>query len=630
MPGMNSGVNVNDPTVIAAFKTALLHQGVIALLIFCALGVVWVTVRALLPAAQPGEQTGLGSSAASAVTEPSWRQLLRVGFGVLWIFDGILQAQPTMAIGLPSPVIQPSAASSPHWVQQVVNWAGTTWSYHPMQAGAAAVWIQIGIGIWLLAAPRGGWSRLAGLVSVGWGLVVWVFGESFGGIFAPGLTWLFGAPGAVLVYCVAGVLIALPERLWRSPQVGRAVLAGTGLFLVGMAVLQAWPGRGFWQGVSGGQPGTLADMTHDMAQTPQPGLLASLIRNFTGFDEAHGFAVNLFAVVALTVIGAAFLTGQRRLIRPALIAFTVLCLADWVLIEDFGFFGGLGTDPNSMLPFALLAISGYLALAPAAVTVVKEASPARPAAEPVPVPTAASAGPGAGWRDWLRPASLQRGVATASFSTIVSLGALGLIVLGAAPMAAAQASPNADPILAESIAGSSAPLNFPAKGFALTDQHGQPVTLASLRGKVVLLTFLDPVCTTDCPLIAQEFRAAGQLLGAASKQVELVAVVTNPIYHQVADTAAFDRQEHLDQLPNWLYLTGSVPQLRQVWRNYGISAEILPAGSMIGHQDIAYVIDRAGHVRQELNADPGPGTTATKSSFAVLLADAARQALRPS
>jgi hypothetical protein len=29
---MNSGVNVNDPVVIAAFKSALLHQGIIALL----------------------------------------------------------------------------------------------------------------------------------------------------------------------------------------------------------------------------------------------------------------------------------------------------------------------------------------------------------------------------------------------------------------------------------------------------------------------------------------------------------------------------------------------------------------------------------------------------------------------
>jgi cytochrome oxidase Cu insertion factor (SCO1/SenC/PrrC family) len=618
MPGMNSGVNVNDPTVIAAFKAALLHQGLIALLIFGLLGVAWIAVRARQPvAAQDAGQAGPAGSSAGAVAEPSWRQVLRVGFGLLWVFDGILQAQPKMAIGLPSQVIQPAAASSPHWVQQVVNWAGTTWSYHPMQAGAAAVWIQIGIGIWLLAAPRGGWSRLAGLASVGWGLVVWVFGESFGGVFAPGLTWLFGAPGAVLIYCVAGALIVLPERTWRDPRLGQAILAGLGLFLVAMAVLQAWPGRGFWQGISHGQPGTLAGMTHDMAQTPQPGFLAAGVSAFTRFDEAHGFAVNLLTVIALALIGAAFLTGRRRLARPALIAFTVLCLADWVLIEDIGFFGGLGTDPNSMIPFALLAVSGYLALTPGTA----------PATEPA---TASPAAPAVGWRDRVRPASLRRSVATASLGTVASVGALGLIILGAAPMAAAQASPNADPILAESIAGSSAPLNFPAKGFQLTDQRGRPVSLASLRGKVVLLTFLDPVCTTDCPLIAQEFRAAGQLLGAASKQVELVAIVTNPVYHQVADTQAFDRQEQLNQVPNWLYLTGSVPQLQQVWKDYGISAEILPAGSMIGHQDVAFVIDRMGHVRQELDTDPGPGTTATKSSFAVLLADAARQTLRSS
>jgi cytochrome oxidase Cu insertion factor (SCO1/SenC/PrrC family) len=294
-----------------------------------------------------------------------------------------------------------------------------------------------------------------------------------------------------------------------------------------------------------------------------------------------------------------------------------LCLADWVLIEDIGFLGGLGTDPNSMIPFALLAVSGYLALAPEAAAAAEPASPAGPVAA-------------AGWWDRLRPASLRRSVATASLRTVVSVGALGLIILGAAPMAAAQASPNADPILAEAISGSAAPVNYPAGGFRLTDQHGRPVTLASLRGKVVLLTFLDPVCTTDCPLIAQEFRQAGQLLGATSRRVELVAIAANPIYHSVADTRAFDRQEYLNQVPNWLYLTGSLPQLQQVWKDYAFAALILPAGSMVGHPDIAYVIDPAGRIREELSTDPGPGTTATKSSFAVLLADAARQALRSS
>src|SRR5690349_1371260 len=141
-----------------------------------------------------------------------------------------------------------------------------------------------------MAASEGPWSRLAGLASASWGLVVWVFGESFGGIFAPGLPWLFGAPGAAGFYCAAGVLVALPERYWRSPRLGRAVLAVMGMFFAGMAVLQAWPGRGFWQGTEHGRPGTLAGITASMAQAQQPGFLAAWVRAFTSFDPARGAA----------------------------------------------------------------------------------------------------------------------------------------------------------------------------------------------------------------------------------------------------------------------------------------------------------------------------------------------------
>ena len=132
------------------------------------------------------------------------------------------------------------------------------------------MWIQVGIGLWLILAERGWWSRAAGLASVGWGLVVWVFGESFGGIFAPGLTWLFGAPGAVLFYAAAGALIALPERAWQTARTGRLILAGMGTFFIGMAVLQAWPGRGFWQGTAGAQPGTLTGMVQSISVSGLP------------------------------------------------------------------------------------------------------------------------------------------------------------------------------------------------------------------------------------------------------------------------------------------------------------------------------------------------------------------------
>jgi cytochrome oxidase Cu insertion factor (SCO1/SenC/PrrC family) len=615
MPGMNSGLNVDDPTVVAAFRVALLHQGLIILAIFAVLSVAWVAVR---------RPPSAGTAARGAVPEPAGRRVLRIGFGLLWMVDGLLQAQPGMAAGLPSKVIEPTASSSQAWVQHLVNWAGTTWSYHPIQAGAATVWIQAGIGLWLLAAPRGHASRLAGLASAGWGLVVWVFGESFGGIFAPGLTWLFGAPGAALAYCAAGALIALPERSWRTPRLGRVVLAGFGVFLAGMAVLQAWPGRGFWQGISGGQPGTLAGMVQTMAQTSQPRFISDLVSGFGGFTGRHGFAVNLVVVVALGAIGLAFILGRRTVSRPALAAFVVLCAADWVLVEDMGIFGGLGTDPNSMIPMALLAAGGYLA-----VTRVPAAAPA-PAEPAADEPHTVGAGARASWRDRLRPATVRQSAGTASLGTMISAGAVAVILLGAAPMAAAQASPAASTILAQAVDGSATPIDSPAPDFTLTDQHGRQVPLSSLRGKVVLLTFLDPVCVTDCPLIAQEFRQAGQLLSGDARRVELVAVDVNPLYNELAYTQAFDRQEGLDGVPDWRYLTGSPDRLRQVYGAYGVVSETSPGGAMLAHNDIAFVIDQAGQLREELNFDPGPGTAATKSSFAAELADAATQLLRAS
>ena len=635
MPGMNSGLSPGDPTLVAAFRSALLHQGAIAFIFLVFLGLIWATARTWRPVTPAGK----AGSAEAGTAEARGRQLLRVGFGVLWIFDGILQAQPKMAGGLAAQVIQPTAAASPPWVQHLVTWGGTIWSYHPIEAGAASVWIQVGIGAWLIVAARGTWSRLAGAVSVAWGLVVWVFGESFGGIFAPGLSWLTGAPGAVLLYVAAGALIALPEVAWRSPGFGRRMLAGIGLFFIGMAVLQAWPGRGFWQGTVDGKPGTLSGMVQTMSGTPQPHFLSALLAGFGSFATRHGFAVNLVVVIALAAMGVIFLTGNARLVRYAVWFGIAFCLADWVLIQDLGFLGGLGTDPNSMIPLILLFSSGYLALTP----VAQEApAPQRAVATDAASATAEMIAVGGvigdsdtagdereteGWRQRLRPGVVGGAVAGARARSVAAVGALAVILLGAAPMAAAAANRTADPILALAIAGDSTSLNLPAPAFSLTDQNGQAVSMASLRGKVVLMTFLDPVCTTDCPLIAQEFKAAGQLLGTQDKHVELVAVVANPTYRSTVFTRAFDRQEGLADVPNWLYLTGSLSQLDSVWGHYGVAVQDLPAGSMAAHNDLAVVIDPAGNIRQELGADPGPGTASTKSSFSVLLSQYARQAL---
>lgn len=340
MPGMNSGLYPASPTLVAAFRAALLHQ----LMIISAVSLLLVLgYIALL--------RGRSADARKArPAEPAGRDLLRLGFGCLWLVDGALQLQPGMPGGLPAQVIAPGAASSPSWVRRLVSDGITIWSHHPVQAASAAVWIQIGLGLWLLLAIDGWWSRLGGLASVCWGLMVWVLGEAFGGIFGSGLSLLTGAPGAVALYVVAGALIALPEPAWAG--VGRLLIAGIGVFWMGMAVLQAWPGRGFWTGA-------LAAMARTMARTQQPAPLAHLV---SGFANLSGLVLNLIAVVTLAVLGAAFGYGRPPVLRFSLLAATVFCLLDWVLVQDLGLFGGFGTDPNSMLPWLVLLWSGYRAV----------------------------------------------------------------------------------------------------------------------------------------------------------------------------------------------------------------------------------------------------------------------------
>jgi cytochrome oxidase Cu insertion factor (SCO1/SenC/PrrC family) len=413
-------------------------------------------------------------------------------------------------------------------------------------------------------------------------------------------------------------------------------------------------------------------MIRSMAQTPQPRPLASLVGGFGDLAAGHAFAVNLVAVLVLALAAAALLTGRRAVAGPAVAALAVFCLADWVLIEDVGVFGGLGTDPNSMIPLILLVTAAYLARFPAPAPSAAQAAPilaavpVRAATAPAPAPapaaspalaasrvpasspephvtsaplaagsggseTAAPApgGPGTGWPGW---AGLRRraGAARAvDVRTVAAVWALGVTVVGAWPMAAAAASRSADPVLARALDGSSATVDFAAPGFSLTREDGRAVSLASLRGKTVLLTFLDPVCTSDCPLIAQEFRQADAMLGARSKHVELVAIAANPVYHSARYARAFDRQEGLAALANWMFLSGPLPALRRAWHDYSFPVAMTPAGGMVEHGDVAYVIDPAGRVRTELNFDPGPGTPATRSSFAAELAGAADGALSP-
>jgi cytochrome oxidase Cu insertion factor (SCO1/SenC/PrrC family) len=140
----------------------------------------------------------------------------------------------------------------------------------------------------------------------------------------------------------------------------------------------------------------------------------------------------------------------------------------------------------------------------------------------------------------------------------------------------------------------------PAPAFRLADQHGAPLSLASLRGRPAIVTFIDPVCRNLCPLEAKVLAKAVQQLPAADRPT-IVSISVNPW----ENTAANFRQDaiHWRLDPGWRWGVGTERQLAAVWRSYGIEVQVVKkvvAGvtvRSIAHTEGAFLIDRAGDER---------------------------------
>lgn len=133
-------------------------------------------------------------------------------------------------------------------------------------------------------------------------------------------------------------------------------------------------------------------------------------------------------------------------------------------------------------------------------------------------------------------------------------------------------------------------LNVPAPNFTLTDQWGRHVSLDQFRGKAVLLAFVDPECTTICPLTTQALVQAVHNLGAAGRRVQILGVAANPIQHSVADVMAYSQVHGV--VHSWDFLTGSLAQLKTVWKEYGVY--VAAVANSIDHDPITYVISPKG------------------------------------
>jgi cytochrome oxidase Cu insertion factor (SCO1/SenC/PrrC family) len=136
-----------------------------------------------------------------------------------------------------------------------------------------------------------------------------------------------------------------------------------------------------------------------------------------------------------------------------------------------------------------------------------------------------------------------------------------------------------------------------APGFTLTDQNGRTLSLSSLRGRVVVLEFMDPHCTDICPIVSQEYVDAYRDLGPLAGKVVFAAVNVNQYHAAVSDMMAYSREQRLITIPGWHFFTGPVPDLRQVWDGYEIAVQAPSPDADIVHTSVVYFIDPAGRER---------------------------------
>jgi cytochrome oxidase Cu insertion factor (SCO1/SenC/PrrC family) len=152
-----------------------------------------------------------------------------------------------------------------------------------------------------------------------------------------------------------------------------------------------------------------------------------------------------------------------------------------------------------------------------------------------------------------------------------------------------------------------------APGFTLTDQAGRTLSLASLRGKVVVLEFMDPHCTDICPIVSAEYVDAYRDLGALASKVVFAAINVNQYHAGVADMLSYSRAHQLETIPGWHFLTGALPALRKSWQDYNVAVMAPSPDADIVHSSVVYFIDPSG--RERFIASPMVDHTSSGSSF---------------
>lgn len=135
----------------------------------------------------------------------------------------------------------------------------------------------------------------------------------------------------------------------------------------------------------------------------------------------------------------------------------------------------------------------------------------------------------------------------------------------------------------------------------LVDQRGDSFTLASLRGKPLVITFVSAHCTDACPLIDGQFADAARRIARAHIAARLLTITLDP-EHDSPSTMR-ELASRLEANPHyWLLAGGSVRNVHTVMREFGVLSVEGKRGYHDEHTTFVYVMNSNGRLAQTMLA----------------------------
>jgi protein SCO1/2 len=144
----------------------------------------------------------------------------------------------------------------------------------------------------------------------------------------------------------------------------------------------------------------------------------------------------------------------------------------------------------------------------------------------------------------------------------------------------------------------------PAPPTILVNSSGKLFDLASLKGKVVVVSFVYTTCNGTCPattLTLSRVQKALQQARLWGTSVEFVSISLDP-ERDTADVLKRYAELFNADLANWNFLTGSRSDVQSVIAAWGMWARIGPSGAL-DHPSRIFMLDPQGHQREIYNLE---------------------------